>query len=93
MHSFAVTSTLVTTGCASTREGRRLDRRAGQREIAEFLVLERQLGALDLLVRAQARQPLGEMAPVGRGKRTFAVVRAGGRDMGAGRDQLRAQRR
>ena len=77
MQSLAVTSTLVTDGCARTREGRCCNRRARQRDISEFLVLERQLRALDLLVRAGALQALGEMAPVRRLKRAFAVMRAG----------------
>ena len=68
------------------------DRRARQRDIGEFFVLERQFGALDLLVRARARQPLGEVAPVRRCKRTLAVMRAGRGDMRACCDQLLAQR-
>ena len=70
----------------------RADRRARQRDIGEFFVLERHLGALDLLVRARARQALGEVAPVGRGKRTWAVMRAGRCDMRAGAISCCAQR-
>ena len=93
MQSFAVTSTLVTTGCASTREGRAQTGCARQRDIGEFLVLERQLGALDLLVRARALQALGEVAPVRRLQRAFAVMRAGRGDMRArSRSAARAAR-
>ena len=66
MQSFAAISTLLTTGCASTRAGTLRDRRAGQRHIGKLLVFERQLRVLDLLVRARALQALGEMAPVRR---------------------------
>ena len=52
-----------------------------QRDIGEPFVLERQLRGLDLLVRARALQALGEMAPVRRLQRAFAVMRAGGGDM------------
>src|SRR3954451_248893 len=58
-------------------------RRARQSDIREPFILERQLRTLDLLVRAGALQALGEMAPVGRLQRAFAVVRAGGGDMRA----------
>lgn len=61
-----------------------------QRHIAEFFVLEGKLGFLDPLVRARPGQPLREVAPVGRLNRAFAVVRAGGCDMRARRDQLLA---
>src|SRR5579883_1888974 len=40
--------------------------RAGHDAIGKFLVLERQFRALDRLVRARAREALGEMTPVGR---------------------------
>ena len=63
--------------------GMQRDRGAGQREIAELLVLERKLDFLDLFVGARARQPLREMTPVGGVERTFAVVRAGRCDMRA----------
>ena len=92
VQSLAVTSTLLTDGLRQHAGGAPRDRRARQRDIGEFLVLERQLGALDLLVRARARQALGEMAPVRRRQADIAVMRAGRRDMRAGRDQLLAQR-
>src|SRR3982074_3108021 len=64
------------------------NRRARQRDIDEFLVLEWKLCALDLSVRARAGQALREMTPVRRRERTLAVMRAGGNDMRARRDQL-----
>ena len=66
-------------------------RRARQRDITEFLVFKGKLGPLDLHVRAQPRQTLGEMTPVGPLKRAFAVVRAGRRGMRAASDQLFSQ--
>ena len=68
------------------------NRRARQRDVRKFFVLKRQLRALDLLVRARALQALGEMAPVRRFKRAFAIMRAGGGDMRAQCDQLFTQR-
>src|ERR1700682_6330801 len=56
------------------------DRRARQRDIAEFFVLEWKLRSLDLLMRARARQALREMTPVRRRQRARAVLRAGGRN-------------
>ena len=55
------------------------DRRSRQRDITEFFVLEWQLGALDLHMRAQARQALGEMTPVGRRQRTCRSCGQGAR--------------
>src|SRR5436309_1058555 len=55
----------------------RCTRRARQRDIGEFFVLERQFDALDLFMRARTLQALGEVAPVRRGERTLAVMRAG----------------
>jgi hypothetical protein len=59
------------------------DRRARQRDIGKPLILERQLRALDLLVRARTLQALRKMTPVGLHERAFAVMRAGRGDMRA----------
>ena len=70
----------------------RSNRHAGQRDISEFFVLEGQFDPLDLHMCARAGQALGEMAPVRRSKRAFAVMRAGRRDTGAQGDRSLPQR-
>src|SRR6478609_4989915 len=67
-------------------------RSAGQRDIAKFFVLIGKFCGFELFMRPRPRQALREMTPVRRRKRTFAVVRAGGRNIRAGRDQLSPQR-
>ena len=62
-------------------------KKPGQRQVDELFVLEWRLSALDLLVRAQARQALRKVTPVRRDQRAVVVVRAGGRDIRAGGDQ------
>ena len=64
---------------------------ARQRDIGKTFILERQLRALDVFVRARALQALRKVAPVGRLQRACAVMRAGGDDMRADGDQLLAQ--
>src|SRR5438876_6811585 len=67
-------------------------RPARQRHIAEFFVLKGKFCGFELLMHPRPRQALGEMTPVRRCERTFAIVRAGGCDMRAGGDQLSPQR-
>ncbi len=56
-------------------------RAAGERRVGEFLVLERERRAFDPPVVPRAREPLREMAPVGRDDRAGAIVRAGRHDL------------
>ena len=64
----------------------------GSRQEAEFLVLIRNIAALELLVEPAACDPHRKVAPVAGfsadGKRTGVLVRAGSRDMRSKTDKL-----